>query len=276
MFTLNCKGKLIIIDKPLVMGVVNVNNDSFYKGSRFQNLDAISNKVDRMIEEGADIIDIGGQSTRPGSERISADEELKRVMPFFEMLSKKHNKALLSIDTYDSAIAKEMVLAGASIVNDISAGEMDKKMLETVATLRVPFIAMHMKGVPETMHQSIQYENIVTDVLDFFINKISQCRDAGIADIIIDPGFGFGKTIAHNFQILKSLEIFKMLGKPVMTGISRKSTIYKTLDISADDALNGTTVMNTIALLNGANILRVHDVKEAREAVTLLQAYGKA
>jgi dihydropteroate synthase len=276
MFTLNCKGKLIIIDKPLVMGVVNVNNDSFYKGSRFQNLDAISNKVDRMIEEGADIIDIGGQSTRPGSERISADEELKRVMPVFEMLSKKHNKALLSIDTYDSAIAKEMVLAGASIVNDISAGEMDKKMLETVATLRVPFIAMHMKGVPETMHQSIQYENIVTDVLDFFINKISQCRDAGIADIIIDPGFGFGKTIAHNFQILKSLEIFKMLGKPVMTGISRKSTIYKTLDISADDALNGTTVMNTIALLNGANILRVHDVKEAREAVTLLQAYGKA
>lgn len=276
MFTLNCKGKLIIIDKPLVMGVVNVNNDSFYAGSRFQNLDAISNKVDRMIEEGADIIDIGGQSTRPGSERISADEELKRVMPVFEMLSKKHNKALLSIDTYDSAIAKETVLAGASIVNDISAGEMDKKMLETVATLGVPFIAMHMKGVPETMHQSIQYENIVTDVLDFFINKISQCRDAGIADIIIDPGFGFGKTIAHNFQILKSLEIFKMLGKPVMAGISRKSTIYKTLDISADDALNGTTVMNTIALLNGANILRVHDVKEAREAVTLLQAYGKA
>lgn len=276
MFTLNCKGKLIIIDKPLVMGVVNVNNDSFYKGSRFQNLDAISNKVDRMIEEGADIIDIGGQSTRPGSERISADEELKRVMPVFEMLSKKHNKALLSIDTYDSAIAKETVFAGASIVNDISAGEMDRKMLETVATLRVPFIAMHMKGVPETMHQSIQHENIVTDVLDFFINKISQCRDAGIADIIIDPGFGFGKTIAHNFQILKSLEIFKMLGKPVMAGISRKSTIYKTLDISADDALNGTTVMNTIALLNGANILRVHDVKEAREAVTLLQAYGKA
>ena len=276
MFTLNCKGKLIIIDKPLVMGVVNVNNDSFYKGSRFQNLDAISNKVDRMIEEGADIIDIGGQSTRPGSERISADEELKRVMPVFEMLSKKHNKALLSIDTYDSAIAKETVFAGASIVNDISAGEMDKKMLETVATLGVPFIAMHMKGVPETMHQSIQHENIVTDVLDFFINKISQCRDAGIADIIIDPGFGFGKTIAHNFQILKSLEIFKMLGKPVMAGISRKSTIFKTLDVSADDALNGTTVMNTIALLNGANILRVHDVKEAREAVTLLQAYGKA
>lgn len=276
MFTLNCKGKLIIIDKPLVMGILNVNNDSFYAGSRFQNLDAINNKVDRMIEEGADIIDIGGQSTRPGSERISAGEELKRVMPVFEMLSKKHNETLFSIDTYDSAIAKEAVLAGASIVNDISAGEMDKKMLETVATLGVPFIAMHMKGVPETMHQSIQHENIVTDVLDFFISKISQCRDAGIADIIIDPGFGFGKTIAHNFQILKSLEIFKMLGKPVMTGISRKSTIYKTLEINADDALNGTTVMNTIALLNGANILRVHDVKEAREAVILLQAYGKA
>ncbi len=276
MFTLNCKGKLIIVDKPLVMGILNVNNDSFYAGSRLKNLDAIRNKVDQMIEEGADIIDIGGQSTRPGSERISADEELKRVMPVFEMLSKKHNNILLSIDTYHSVVARETVLAGASIANDVSAGEMDKKMLETVATLGVPFIAMHMKGVPETMHQSIQYGNVVTDVLDFFINKISQCRDAGIADVIIDPGFGFGKTIEHNFKILKSLEIFKMLGKPVMAGISRKATIYKTLQIDVEDALNGTTVMNTIALLNGANILRVHDVKEAREAVTLLQAYGKA
>ncbi len=276
MFTLNCKGKLIIFDKPLVMGILNVNNDSFYAASRLQNLDAISKKVDQMIEEGADIIDIGGQSTQPGSERVSADEELKRVMPVFETLSKKNNNVLLSIDTYHSEVAKETVLAGASIVNDISAGEMDKKMLETVATLGVPFIAMHMKGVPETMHQSIQYENIVKDVLDFFIDKICRCRDAGIADVIIDPGFGFGKTIEQNFQILKSLEIFKMLGKPLMTGLSRKSTIYKTLQIDADDALNGTSVMNTIALLNGANILRVHDVKEAMQAVILLQAYGKA
>ncbi|MEO8860783.1 MAG: dihydropteroate synthase [Ginsengibacter sp.] len=276
MFTLNCKGKLIIFDKPLVMGILNVNNDSFYAASRLQNLDAISKKVDQMIEEGADIIDIGGQSTQPGSERVSANEELKRVMPVFEMLAKNNNNILLSIDTYHSEVAKETVLAGASIVNDISAGEMDKKMLETVATLGVPFIAMHIKGVPETMHQSIQYENVVTNVLDFFIDKISQCRNAGIVDVIIDPGFGFGKTIAHNFQILKSLEIFKMLGKPLMAGLSRKSTIYKTLQIDVNDALNGTSVLNTIALLNGANILRVHDVKEAREAVTLLQAYGKA
>ncbi len=258
------------------MGILNINNDSFYAGSRFQNLDAISNKVDQMIAEGADIIDIGGQSTRPGSERISAEEELKRVMPVFEMLSKKSHDILLSIDTYDSIVAKETVDAGAAIVNDISAGEIDKNMLETVAALGVPFIAMHMNGVPETMHQSIKYENVVTEVLDFFINRISQCRNAGIADVIIDPGFGFGKTIHHSFQILKSLEIFKMLGKPVLAGISRKSTIYKTLQITAEDALNGTTVMNTIALLNGANILRVHDVKEAKEAVSLLQAYGKA
>ena len=276
MFTLNCKGKLIILDKPLITGIVNINNDSFYTGSRFQNLDTISNKVDQMIEEGADIIDIGGQSTRPGSERISAVEELKRVMPVFEMLSKKNHNILLSIDTYDSVVAKETVDAGASIVNDISGGEMDKNMLGTVAKLGVPFIAMHMKGVPETMHQSIQYENVVTEILDFFINKISQCRNAGIADVIIDPGFGFGKTIQHSFQILKSLEVFKMLGKPLLAGISRKSTIYKTLQINAEEALNGTTVINTIALLNGANILRVHDVKEAKEAVTLLQAYGKA
>ncbi|KAA9034643.1 dihydropteroate synthase [Ginsengibacter hankyongi] len=276
MFTLNCKGKLILIEKPLVMGILNINNDSFYSGSRFQNRDAIVMKAEQMIEEGADIIDIGGQSTRPESERITAEEEMQRVLPVIEMLEKKLNNALLSIDTYHPLVAEAAVKAGASIVNDISAGEMDKNMLNTVASLEVPYICMHMKGVPETMHLTIHYENILQEVVDFFINKINECRLAGIKDVIIDPGFGFGKTIQHNFFLLKKLSIFKMLGRPIMAGLSRKSIIYKTLHTTAENALNGSTVLNTIALQNGASILRVHDVKEAREAAILIEAYGKA
>jgi dihydropteroate synthase len=276
MFTLNCKGKLILIEKPLVMGILNINNDSFYTGSRFQNLDAIGIKAEQMMEEGADIMDIGGQSTRPGSERISAEEEMQRVIPVIEMLSKKIGKVLLSIDTYHASVAEAAVHAGASIVNDISAGEMDKNMIDTVASLGVPYICMHMKGIPETMHLDIHYENIITEVLDFFIKKINECRLAGIKDVIIDPGFGFGKTVQHNLILIKNLSVFKMIRKPIMAGLSRKSTIYKTLHTTAEDSLNGSTVLNTIALQNGAVILRVHDVKEAKEAAILVQAYGKA
>lgn len=276
MFTLNCKGKLILIEKPLVMGILNITDDSFYAGSRLQNMEAVLIKADQMIAEGADILDIGGQSTRPGSERISEEEELQRVLPVIEMLAKKTGTVLLSIDTYYTAVAKKAVNAGASIVNDISAGEMDKNMIDTVASLGVPYICMHIKGVPETMHHNIQYENITKEVLDFFIKKINECRLAGIKDVIIDPGFGFGKKIENNFTLLKNLSVFNMLEKPVMAGISRKSTIYKTLNIAVEDSLNGTTVLNTIALQNGANILRVHDVKEAKEAVTLFEAIAKA
>lgn len=276
MFTLNCKGKLILIEKPLVMGILNINNDSFYTRSRFQNLDAIGIKAEQMMEEGADIMDIGGQSTRPGSERISAEEEMQRVIPVIEMLSKKPGKVLLSIDTYHASVAEAAVHAGASIVNDISAGEMDKNMIDTVASLGVPYICMHMKGIPETMHLDIHYENIITEVLDFFIKKINECRLAGIKDVIIDPGFGFGKTVQHNLILIKNLSVFKMIRKPIMAGLSRKSTIYKTLHTTAEDSLNGSTVLNTIALQNGAVILRVHDVKEAKEAAILVQAYGKA
>lgn len=276
MFTLNCKGKLILIEKPLVMGILNITGDSFYAGSRLQNIDAVLIKAEQMIAEGADILDIGGQSTRPGSERISEEEELQRVLPVIEMLAKKTGIVSLSIDTYYAAVAKEAVHAGASIVNDISGGEMDKNMIGTVASLGVPYICMHIKGVPETMHHNIQYENITKEVLDFFIKKINECSLAGIKDVIIDPGFGFGKTIENNFTLLKNLSVFNMLEKPVMTGISRKSTIYKTLNIDVEDSLNGTTVLNTIALQNGAGILRVHDVKEARETVTLFEAIGKA
>lgn len=276
MFTLNCKGKLLLIGKPLIMGIVNINNDSFYAGSRVQDPGEIIRIAEQMVQDGADIIDIGGQSTRPGSERITAEEEMQRVLPVIEMLTTKSNNALLSIDTYHASVAEAAVNAGASIVNDISAGGMDKNMIDTVASLGVPYICMHIKGVPETMHLDIRYENILTEVLDFFIKKINECRLAGIKDVIIDPGFGFGKSIQDNLILLKNLSVFKITGKPVMAGLSRKSTIYKTLHTTAEDSLNGSTVLNTIALQNGASILRVHDVKEAREAAILVEAYGKA
>ncbi|MEP7231355.1 MAG: dihydropteroate synthase [Ginsengibacter sp.] len=258
------------------MGILNVNGDSFYAGSRMQNGQAVLEKAAQMIQEGADILDIGGQSTRPGSARITADEELSRVLPAIKIISKEFPGAILSIDTYHAMVAREAVHAGASIVNDISAGSLDADMIGTVGSLRVPYICMHIKGTPETMQQRAIYGNIHTEVLDFFIQKISVLREAGIKDIIIDPGFGFAKTIAQNFTLLRKLRLFKMAGVPLMAGLSRKSTIYKTLDIPVEDALNGSTVLHTIALQNGADILRVHDVKEAAEAVKLFMAYGKA
>ncbi len=276
MFTLNCKGRLVLIEKPLVMGILNVNKDSFYAGSRLKNTDDLIKKASQMIAEGVDILDIGGQSTRPGSNRISAEEELSRVLPAIELISKEFNDVIISIDTYYAEVTREAVNEGASIVNDISAGEMDTNMLETVAALNVPYVCMHMKGVPETMQQQAVYNDMTKEVLDFFIKKINQCRLAGITDVIIDPGFGFAKTIPQNFTLLKNLSLFTILERPIMAGISRKSTIYKTLGIPVEDSLNGSTVLHTIALQNGANILRVHDVKEAKEAVTLFDAYGKA
>ena len=276
MFTLNCKGKLLLLDKPLVMGIINATPDSFYEGHLQKGLEGIAALADKMLADGADILDIGGQSTRPGSQRITADEELKRVIPVIEKIIAKNSGAIISIDTYHSKVALEALQAGASIINDISAGSMDEKMIITVAALKIPYVCMHIQGTPETMQQNPRYENVVTAVLDFFISKVEECKRAGIHDIIIDPGFGFGKTIPHNFQLLKNLSIFKMLDKPILAGISRKGTIYKTLDITAEEALNGTTSLNTIALMNGANILRVHDVKEAKEAVLLFDAYTKA
>ncbi len=276
MFSLNCKGKLLFIEKPLVMGILNLTEDSFFPNSRVDTIESIKNKAAQMISEGADIIDIGAQSTRPGSLRVSPEAELKKLMPAIEMLIKNFPGIIISVDTYHSKVAEESVLAGASIINDISGGEIDEQMIKTVGKLSVPYICMHMKGVPETMQHQTHYEDLTKEILDFFINKIQQCKEAGINDVIIDPGFGFGKNISQNLQLLKHLAIFKMLEKPIMAGVSRKSTIYKILKISADDSLNGTTALNTIALLNGASILRVHDVKEAKEAVKLLEAYGNA
>jgi dihydropteroate synthase len=276
MFTLNCKGALLMIDKPVIIGIINITPDSFYKGNRSQNTDEVLRLAEKMINERATIIDVGGQSTRPGSEKISAEEELNRVMPAIEAMHKNFPATIISIDTYYSAVAKEALNAGAGIVNDISAGNMDNAMFGTVASSGAAYICMHMKGTPQIMQDKPTYEDVTREVLDFFIRKIKECKAAGINDVLVDPGFGFGKTINHNFELLKNLNVFKMLDRPIVAGISRKSTIYKALNIPVEEALNGSTVLHTLALQNGANILRVHDVKEAKETIDLFQRYMKA
>ena len=276
MFTLNCKGKLITTDVPLVMGIINATPDSFYRGDLNNGMDGILMLAKKMINEGATILDIGGQSTKPGSIEISSEKEMDRVIPVIKMIHEHFPQTILSVDTYQSAVAIKAIEAGACIVNDVSGGEADKKMIDTVAALRVPFICMHMRGTAANMKSFATYEDVLKEVLDYFIFKIHQCRAAGIKDIIIDPGFGFAKNAEHNFNLLKNLHIFKMLDCPILAGLSRKSTIYKTLGITAAEALNGTTVLNTLALNNGANILRVHDVKEAVETVTLMESYKSA
>ena len=276
MYTLNCSGRLLVMDKPWVMGIINATPDSFYKESRKQHIDEIMQLAEKMITEGANIIDIGGQSTRPGSERIGVQEETDRTAPAIERIMQHFPDAIVSIDTYSSDVAQAAVKAGASMVNDISSGDMDDAMIPVVAALRTPYICMHMQGTPDTMQKDPQYENVSLTVLDYLAGKVDQCRKAGMDDIIIDPGFGFGKTIAHNFALLQSLPALQIIKRPVMVGLSRKSTIYKTLHITAEEALNGTTVLHTIALMNGANILRVHDVRAAKEAIDLFMAYKKA
>ena len=271
MFTLNCNGRLLVADKPLVMGIINATPDSFYAGSRQVTVDGILQQAETMLIQGADILDIGGQSSRPGSAVVGKEEELERVIEGIGALHDRFPEAFISIDTYYSKVAGEAIAAGACIVNDISAGGIDTNMFATVASLHVPYVLMHMQGTPQTMQQSPQYENVTREVLDFFIAKIDLLKKEGIHDIIIDPGFGFGKTITHNFELLRRLSVFKIIDHPLLLGISRKSTVYKTLGINAEEALNGTTVLNTIGLMNGANILRVHDVKEAKEAIRLVE-----
>ena len=255
------------------MGILNSTPDSFYSGSRFPDNAGILRQTEKMLEEGADLLDIGGQSTRPGATHVGVEEELRRVTEAIALIRERFPEAILSIDTYYSKVAKEAVAAGASLVNDISGGQLDADMLSVVGQLGVPYICMHMKGTPATMNKEAIYEDVVREVLDFFIRRIEDCRQAGINDVILDPGLGFAKTHRHNWQLLRRLDIFKMTGKPLLLGVSRKSTIYKTLGVSPEEALNGTTVLNTIGLLHGADILRVHDPKEAREIILLLEAY---
>ena len=258
------------------MGIINATPDSFYKGDLDNGLDGILKLATKMLNDGAAILDVGGQSTKPGSASVGVQTELQRVIPVIEMIHKNFPEAIISVDTYNSEVAVAAVGACASIVNDVSGGEMDKNMIATVADLKVPYICMHMRGTPENMNEHAIYDDIMKEMLDYFIAKLYQCRAAGIIDVIIDPGFGFAKNAAQNFYLLKHLSIFKMLDCPILAGLSRKSTIYKTLNVNASKALNGTSVLNTFALCNGANILRVHDVKEAVEAITLYKQYLQA
>jgi dihydropteroate synthase len=275
MFSLNCKGRLLTIDHPVVLGIINITPDSFYSGSRVNAIDKILFRAEKMISEGAMILDVGGQSTRPKSEQISEEEELKRVLPAIEAIHRNFPGQIISIDTFYSTVARQAVDAGACIVNDVSAASIDENLLQTVAELKAPYVLMHMLDRPRTMQQAPVYKNVTLDVYDFLNFKIAELNKVGIRDIIVDAGFGFGKTAVHNFQLLRELSFFRQLNKPVMVGISRKSTVYKTLNLSAEEALNGSTVMHTIALLNGAAILRVHDVKEAMQAIELFMEYKK-
>jgi dihydropteroate synthase len=269
--TINCKGRLLDLSEPLVMGILNLTPDSFHDGGKYNDVDEILRHTEQMLTEGADIIDIGGMSSKPGSKIISIEEELKRVIEPIKAIHARFPDAILSIDTIHAEVAGLAISHGASIVNDISAGTMDEAMIPTVARLGSPYIIMHMQGTPETMQVAPSYTYVVTEVIDYLAERIRACRIAGIKDVIIDPGFGFGKNNEHNFQLLKGLSLFKILSCPILAGLSRKSMITKTLGIKNADALNGTTVLNTIALLHGASILRVHDVKEAREAVKLVK-----
>lgn len=275
-FSINCRGTLLSLETPVVMGILNVTPDSFFDGGKYNSNDACISQAEKMLNEGAAIIDIGGYSSRQGADFISSYEELKRVIPVIEKIHKYFPEAILSIDTFRANVALEAVNAGASIVNDISAGDDDPEMITMVANLQVPYIAMHKQGTPQTMQLNPEYDDVTTDILDYFIKKIEFFSKAGIIDVIIDPGFGFGKNLNHNYALLKNLSAFRMLDCPIMAGMSRKRMIKEVLNISSKDALNGTTVVNTIALMNGANILRVHDVKEAVEAVKIMKSYDTA
>ncbi|WP_027880714.1 dihydropteroate synthase [Mesoflavibacter zeaxanthinifaciens] len=267
--TINCKGKLIDLSTPKVMGILNVTPDSFYDGGRYKDENSILNQVETMLNQGATFIDIGAYSSRPNADFVTEDEELQRIVPIVELLVKHFPEIIISVDTFRSEVAKQTIKAGASLINDISAGFLDEKMLQTVANLSVPYIMMHMRGTPQTMQTLTDYDNLTKDVNFYFSERISKARALGIIDLILDPGFGFAKTTQQNFELLNQLELLNIAGLPLLVGVSRKSMIYKTLDTTAQNALNGTTALHMIALQKGAKILRVHDVKEAKECITL-------
>ena len=268
--TLQIKGRLFLIDKPLIMGILNLTPDSFFSGSRSEtSKEMLILKASQMIQEGADILDLGGYSTRPGASEVTEEEEIKRVIPAVEWIAEAFPSVLISVDTFRSNVARAAVLAGAHLVNDISAGNLDSKMLETVGQLDVPYIAMHMRGNPKTMLEKTNYSDILVEIMNYFSEKVASCKANGIKDIIVDPGFGFAKTVEQNFEILRNLEYFLALSLPILVGVSRKSMIYKTLGISPEEALNGSTALHMYALCKGANILRVHDITEAKETLNL-------
>ncbi|MCK0125799.1 dihydropteroate synthase [Gelidibacter sp. F2691] len=269
--TINCNGELIDLTIPKVMGILNLTPDSFYDGGVHTNDSIILKHVEKMLTDGATFIDVGAYSSRPKAKHISETEELQRLLPILSLLTATFPDILISIDTFRSEVAKQSIAAGACLINDISAGNMDPQMLETVAELGVPYVMMHMKGTPQDMQQHATYDNLIKEMLFYFSERIAAAKALGIIDIIVDPGFGFSKTTAQNYELLKHLDSFKMLDKPILVGISRKSMIYKPLNTSASEALNGTTILNTLGLQQGAAILRVHDVKEAVECIKLTQ-----
>ncbi|MBE5321798.1 dihydropteroate synthase [Pedobacter sp. MR2016-19] len=272
--SLNIKDRMIDLSSPKVMGILNITPDSFYDNSRTKSIDEALIKAARFLDEGATFIDIGGYSSRPGAKDISINEEIDRVVPVVESLVKTFPEAVISIDTFRAKVAEETISAGAHIINDIAAGDMDEQMFETVAKLQVPYMMMHMQGTPQNMHQNPVYNNVLLEVIDYLAKKVAALKALHVHDIIIDPGFGFGKTTEHNYELLRQMEAFKIFKLPILVGFSRKGMIYKTLGTSAAEALNGTSVLNTIALQKGAGILRVHDVKEAVECVRLVERLG--
>jgi dihydropteroate synthase len=267
--TINCKGRLLDLSTPKVMGVLNLTPDSFYDGGKFKNEKEALEQVGKNIQDGMDILDIGAYSSRPGADHISEEEELKRQSSVLQQITKEFPDLIISIDTFRSEVAKASIDQGAHIINDISAGNLDVNMMDFIADSQVPYIMMHMRGTPQTMKSMTSYEHLVTDIISYFSKKVMEARAKGINDILIDPGFGFAKTIDQNFELLNHLKALKSLNLPVLSGISRKSTIYKTLNIDAKEALNGTTALNMVALMNGSSILRVHDVLEAKQCITL-------
>ena len=267
--TINCKGQLIDLTTPKVMGILNVTPNSFYDGGVYKSSSEMLSKVGKMLCDGATFIDVGAYSSKPSAEYVTEEEELQRIIPIINLILEYYPEALLSVDTFRSEVAKVCIENGAAMINDISAGNLDDKMLETIAKYNVPYIMMHMRGTPETMQKMTSYDDIVKEILFYFSEKVANARSFGINDLIIDPGFGFAKTLDQNYEVLQKMELFDILELPLLAGFSRKSMIYKTLQSSAEEALNGTTVLNTIALTKGAKILRVHDVKEAMECVSL-------
>ena len=268
--TINCLGNLVDLSVPKVMGILNVTPNSFYDGGKYSEEKSLISQVEKMLSEGATFIDIGAYSSKPSAEFVSEKDEIARLVPIIKLVLKHFSETLISIDTFRANVARAGIENGACIINDISAGNLDNNMMKTIAELQVAYVMMHMKGNPKTMQSLVHYENITKEILFYFSEKVALARSFGINDLIIDPGFGFAKTLEQNFEVLNNLELFQMLELPMLIGLSRKSMIYKSLDTTAEFALNGTSVLNTIALQKGTNILRVHDVKEALETIKLV------
>lgn len=269
--TLNVRGSLLDLSTPKLMGILNLTPDSFYDGGRNNNIENALKKTEEFLSDGADILDLGAYSSRPNAEHISEETEKERLIPVVKAIVKEFPQAIISIDTFRSGIARAAIAEGAHLINDISAGELDENMFQTIAELKVPYILMHMRGNPKTMAQLTDYKDLLGEITTYFSKKIKQLQDLGVHELIVDPGFGFAKTLDQNYELLSHLSELKKLGFPILAALSRKSMIYKLLDSDAEHALNGTTAINTIALLNGANILRVHDVKEAKETISIVE-----